>query len=58
MVDLQLHFLKSLLHNIVRNSIGSAFQTNGAALLYALADLTVLLKGAAGKELFKDLSLN
>jgi len=49
-------FLKSLMLNNVRHSIGSAFQTNGAALLYALPDSTVLLKGAVSKELFDDLS--
>jgi len=33
------------MYNMVRNSIGSAFQTNGAALQKALAYSTVPLKG-------------
>jgi len=41
-----------------RNSIESAFQTNGAALLYALPDSTVLVKEAASKELFEDIHFN
>jgi len=50
------YFLKSLMHNMELNTIGSAFQTNGAALQETLSDSTVLLKGAASKELFEDLS--
>jgi len=44
------------MHNIVCNSIGSSFQTNGAAFLKTLPDSTVLLIGAASKELLENLS--
>jgi len=43
------------MHNMECNTIGSAFQTNGSALVLALPDSTGLLKGAASKELFEDL---